>query len=498
MTSGYVQENIAGRGGAGLFNDYYGSLTLSGVTIFENRLGSLTGLYGIPSSRGAGLANYGEATILGCLISQNHADHSRGGGIVNSGNLTMRNSTLEWNTAFQGAGLFNDGSALIDGSTINDNTVAGFDIFAGLGGGISNNYEASLTLTNSTLSRNVALVSGGSFPLRGAGLYNEGVAELSSVTVTGNNPDGLYSGLPGIDGAAPLIGPPAATLKNTIIAGNITTDCSGITIASAGYNLDGDNTCGLTGPDDLPNLNPGLDPLASNGGPTLTHALQSTSPARDNGGSCLATDQRGFPRPRPVGGTCDIGAYEYDPANTDVPEPTATPAVAAAPMFTFDRQANCRQGPNTLYDSVGIGQVGQQVQIEGISDPVGWFYVLLPDGMTRCWVAGSTGDITGPVDGLPVVPAPTLPVGPLAPELNVSTQICDSTKYVVRLSWKDVADEDGYRVYRDGVLIATLGADTIFFDDTSPDYGSHGYRVEAFNNYGSADSTVKVSEGCVY
>jgi len=522
MTAGRVQKNSAGGGGAGLYNSPDGSLSLSGVEVSENMLGFLVDPFGLPASTGAGLANEGQATLVGCLISRNQAGNSRGGGIVNNGTLTLTITTIESNIGLQGAGLFNFGVAFVDGSTINDNTATGFDVLAGIGGGIFNNYQASLTLTNSTLSHNAA-VSSGSFYVGGAGLYNEGVAELSNVTVTANDPDGLYSGLPGIDAEAPPVGPPAARLKNTIIAGNMLIDCGGATIISLGHNLDGDGTCFLTEAGDLPYLDPRLDPLAPNGGSTLTHALQIASLAIDNGSSCPAIDQRSFPRPRPVGGACDIGAYEYDPANVSVPWPittpavtattatattattatpttatTATPTTATAPIFTFTQQANCRKGPNTLYDLLGFGQIDQQVLIQGLSEPLGWYYVLLPDGVTRCWVAGSTGILTGPLDGLAVVPASKLLVGPAAPGLDVSNQTCDAKKYVVHLSWHDVEGETAYRVYRDGTLIATLDVDTDSFDDTSPDYKPHSYQVEAYNDYGAAGSPDINSEGCVY
>jgi hypothetical protein len=80
----------------------------------------------------------------------------------------------------------------------------------------------------------------------------------------------------------------------------------------------------------------------------------------------------------------------------------------------------------------------------------------------------------------------------------VSNKTCDSTIYVVHLSWNDVQGEDGYRVYRDGTQIATLGAGTGSFDDTSPDYNAHSYYVEAYNAFGSASSAPKNSEGCLY
>lgn len=55
---------------------------------------------------------------------------------------------------------------------------------------------------------------------------------------------------------------------------------------------------------------PLLDPLADNGGPNQTMALQAGSPAIDTGNNaaCPAADQRGIARPQ--GSGCDIGAYE--------------------------------------------------------------------------------------------------------------------------------------------------------------------------------------------
>src|SRR5205085_2709145 len=58
--------------------------------------------------------------------------------------------------------------------------------------------------------------------------------------------------------------------------------------------------------------NPLLSPLASNGGPTQTHALLSGSPALDagdnTGTSTTSIDQRGYTRS--FNGRQDIGAYE--------------------------------------------------------------------------------------------------------------------------------------------------------------------------------------------
>jgi hypothetical protein len=57
-----------------------------------------------------------------------------------------------------------------------------------------------------------------------------------------------------------------------------------------------------------------LQPLAFNGGPTKTHALDPASPAIDNGLSPVALiyDERWVGYPRVVGTAADIGAFELD------------------------------------------------------------------------------------------------------------------------------------------------------------------------------------------
>jgi hypothetical protein len=106
------------------------------------------------------------------------------------------------------------------------------------------------------------------------------------------------------------------TLKNTIIAYNTGSgwnNCNGSgAVASQGYNLSNDSTCGawFTASGDLNNVDPLLGPLQNNGGSTPTHALPLGSPAVNAGtnAGCPATDQRGVSRPQ--GGRCDIGAFE--------------------------------------------------------------------------------------------------------------------------------------------------------------------------------------------
>ena len=86
--------------------------------------------------------------------------------------------------------------------------------------------------------------------------------------------------------------------------------------------------------------NPGLGPLADNGGPTQTIALVTGSPAIDKGSNALAvdpssgqpltTDQRGTGFARIVDGTVDIGAYEVQSYVTAVAVGWGTQTAAAS------------------------------------------------------------------------------------------------------------------------------------------------------------------------
>jgi len=69
--------------------------------------------------------------------------------------------------------------------------------------------------------------------------------------------------------------------------------------------MSSDGTCNFHNSGDRNNTDPMLGPLQNNGGPTLTMALPSGSPAIDAGnpsgctdgsGHLLTTDQRGYPR----------------------------------------------------------------------------------------------------------------------------------------------------------------------------------------------------------
>ncbi len=227
-----------------------GSLTLNHLTVSNGRVTS-----SVCNSRQAG----GGICILAAnlnlsssTLSGNSA--SLGGAITSFGSVTLTNSTLSGNSAFFGGGIY---------------------IYAGAG---------SVTLTNSTLSGNSAAIKGGGLYSRSGGvtLIN---TTLSDNSAPNNKGGGIYSNN-------------AITTSNSIVAGNTGGDIQGSVASSSSGNIIG--------------VDPKLDALADNGGPTWTMLPQSGSPVID-AIACTnapATDQRGVPRPQGV--QCDIGAVETD------------------------------------------------------------------------------------------------------------------------------------------------------------------------------------------
>jgi hypothetical protein len=206
---------------------------------------------------GGGIANeFGTTTLTGCTLSYDSAPGGTGGGLyINFGTATLTNCTLGNDSAPDGAG-----------------------------GGIFN--RGTVTLTNCTLSNDYATDNGG-----GGGIVNTGTLNLTNTIVAGNS---------------------AANGPDILNYG---------TVKTADHNLIGDGTGsgisnGVNGNQVGGNGNPVIDPkledLASNGGPTQTMALKPGSLAighADNAAAPL-TDQRGHVRLDWAGETTDIGAFE--------------------------------------------------------------------------------------------------------------------------------------------------------------------------------------------
>ncbi len=245
---------------------------------------------------GSGISNAGTLLLDRVSIHTNvvtgTTSSAIGGGIFNSGQLAIFESTIDNNTADRGSGIFSNNLVEIFGSTISNNTGrAGVGVinFGGLG------------IFNSTISKNNASNNSG-------GVRNStgGTTVISNSTIVENGEQGIFSSATG-----------NLTIENSIVANNSADDCSGVSnILSQGNNLDSDGSCGFVQAGDISNTDPMIGPLEDNGGPTLTHALLSGSPAVDagNNATCENDDQRGTVRPQDGddngAAVCDMGALE--------------------------------------------------------------------------------------------------------------------------------------------------------------------------------------------
>src|SRR5262249_25562801 len=103
-------------------------------------------------------------------------------------------------------------------------------------------------------------------------------------------------------------------------------------------------------------VSPLLGPLADNGGPTRTMALQFNSPALNKipAGSAPPVDQRGTARP--FGGTSDLGAFEAD-RNYFLVTTTADSGAGSLRQAILDANAtaNLAGGPDVIQFNIPGG-----------------------------------------------------------------------------------------------------------------------------------------------
>ena len=220
-----------------------------------------------------------------------------------------------------GGAIFENGTHLeIHDCLFRNNTADPSLIGGGNGGAI---YEAAgtITIVNSTFANNTA-VHRGDPTIHNSGTDSFGSAIFANVVSSLKITASTFSGNSADDGAIDGAG---VALKGTIFSKNTGGSCNA-TIVDLGFNIESDASCPFTAGTSSKNTDPLLGPLANNGGPTDTFALETfpaTSPAIDRipVASCtdqssptpqpLGTDQRLFARPDFINlATCDSGAYE--------------------------------------------------------------------------------------------------------------------------------------------------------------------------------------------
>lgn len=297
--------------------------------------------FGVPASQGGGVYAkvgvglkyssvdgnrvYGSNGNSGSSLDYKYAI---GGGIFTQGNVYLKRSTIANNYAYGSfGGIASRGtisSAPNNYLKMYSSTVSGNRAKTGFTGGVYSN-AATVKLYNSTIAFNTAGIGhAGSSPvyflapgLTLSGALTDMAVTLQSSLLSNNtygsslefdlgttnstNADTFYNSI--------IFNGDAATPANNFIRTRNIQDFSNHTVP----------------PDTLSISCPLLGPLRDNGGLTLTHALNSGSPAIDAGNNVKAynEDQRGmaadmvpYPYPRVSNGQADIGAFEVDQSDT--------------------------------------------------------------------------------------------------------------------------------------------------------------------------------------
>jgi hypothetical protein len=129
--------------------------------------------------------------------------------------------------------------------------------------------------------------------------------------------------------------------------------------------------------------------------------------------------------------TTDTPEFTFTPSLTPTPTFTFTPAV---PMVTVSLQTNCRSGPGTAYDILGVLNAGQTAEVVGRSAASDNWIIKLPSNPTiTCWLWGFYAIVVGNTSGLPVIIPPPTPT-PVA-SFNVaysSTEACPFVFYAIK------------------------------------------------------------------
>jgi predicted outer membrane repeat protein len=346
-------DNDANNAGGGAIHILQSGLTIADSTFTDNTAGDQGGAIYVDGVGGGS----GVFSIVRSRFSGSRSRNSGGAIYVNmyedTNSFTVDRTSFIDNAVTTGTraqgGAICGGSTNIGGGTGNasititnslfaDNFAGVSNVLDGSGGALNFNQRARVTIANSTFNNN-----------RANGFTNTGNANGGAIVIINNTTQFQIINSTISNNFASWLGggissSPNGILRNTILAYNTATGIANFQqhctteLAEAGFNLQypprltnanffNDVTCfaGKSAPNQtgLPEFqDPLLSPLTNNGGPTLTRALQSGSPAIDTGSNAICAavpinnlDQRGQTRPVDGDGLndaqCDVGAFEF-------------------------------------------------------------------------------------------------------------------------------------------------------------------------------------------
>jgi len=279
------------------------------------------------NSRAFYISSYANVSLGGLTIRNGMAFRSGdgGGGICNYGTLTATKLTVVDSYAGTGGAIYNgDGASMtIMNSTITRNSVgsitSAYGAYSYTGGGICN--WGTLKVINSIIADNEVYARDGT--ARGGGIFNIGTATVTNSTIVNNTADYMINSGEASGGGVYNSGG-SLTLANTIIVGNesgryLSTSTDDINYGWAGwFDIAGYNNLTTFTEWSSAANNIMYDPAKSLFVGYNDYRLAANAQVIDKGDNSRAAlagltasskDLAG--NPRIVGGTIDIGAYEY-------------------------------------------------------------------------------------------------------------------------------------------------------------------------------------------
>jgi hypothetical protein len=191
-------------------------------------------------------------------------------------------------------------------------------------------------------------------------------------------------------------------------------------------------------------------------------------------------------------------------ASTSGATPTITPTYST-PFLTVLQQTNCRTGPGQDYEVVFTYLPNAKLEIIGYYGIENYWLVKSSETPTgNCWLWGEFVEVSGSYWVVSSVTSPptSTQARPNAPSFQSWDYLCEfngaNFNLTVTLKWSDKSgNETGFRLFRNGELIADLPANsTSYTDRHTVNSGQNvSYRLEAYNSTGiESDSTS--SFGC--
>jgi hypothetical protein len=178
----------------------------------------------------------------------------------------------------------------------------------------------------------------------------------------------------------------------------------------------------------------------------------------------------------------------FTPTNTLTPSPSIT-------TITVSADTNCRGGPGKEYDNLGALLLNETAEVVGKNTITNYWIIKNPDRDGICWLWGKYATVRGSTANIQEIAIPPTPTPSLPGAVRglTASKICffNGVTYDLAgsISWEDVPNEDGYKIYSNAGHSRTTPRDVT----TSPipnfqlvPGGSITLFVEAFNSAGKS------------